>query len=233
MRSLVSRICALTCAVPISIAVVATAQAEAYREPGFYVGLSGGAQSRSPSAESEYIWTRWEDGTVFSALAGYRVNQHFRIDGEFTRFNNDADTLNGGLLPDGVTQLIAPASGSAELDGWFINGTLDFEPHPRWTLSLGLGFGQMTSDVHNLTNSTISQFGFVFDGESEDWVNAWQFKTDLSYGVTDNLQVFLQYRHVDADQFNFVFHPPNGLTFHAGPKETIYDTGEIGLRYSF
>lgn len=199
---------------------------EAYRGAGIYIGASGGVQDRGRAAESDIIWTDWKSGSSFSGLVGYRFDNRWRIDGEFTRFKNNAETLSGGV------GLVAPASGNAVLHGAFLNGNVDFEIQPRWTLSFGVGVGRMKSYVHNLTNSTISQVPLIFDGDSEKWVDAWQFKTDLSYGVTDKLQVFAMYRHVDAGELNFMFNTAIG-PFPAGPKETVYNSGEIGLRYSF
>lgn len=216
----------LSCAA-LSLFAVQGAQAEeAYRGSGMYLGVSGGLQERTRSAESAIIWTDWDSGSAFSGLAGYRFDKRWRVDAEFTRFKNDADVLSGGV------GLVAPASGNAVLHGVFVNANVDFEIQPRWTLSFALGAGRMKSYVHDLTNSIISGVPLVFDGNSKKWVNAWQFKTDLSYGLTDNLQLFAMYRHVDAAELNFLFNTAIG-PFPAGPKDTVYNSGELGLRYSF
>ncbi len=199
---------------------------------GFYVGASGGIQDRSRSAESDIIWTDWKSGNVFSAHGGYRFNNRFRMDLEWARFKNDADELSGGVTPEGF-QLVGPASGNAVLNTVFINANVDFEITPKWTVSLGGGFGRMKSDVNNLTNNLIQGAGFIFDGSGEKWINTWQVKAGVAYSFSDNFQVFGQYRHVDAGELNFTFHLPNGLIFPAGQKETKIDAGEIGLRYFF
>lgn len=193
-----------------------------------YVSISGGWQNRDRAAESAVVWTEWKNGYDFNLAAGLKLYKLFRVDVEWSRLTNDAKTLssdeNGGF----------PASGSATLDAYTLNAYVDYAiPNTPIEIFGGLGYGTFRSELSSLTNNVISPFGFIFTGTST-YAPVWQARLGLTYNVNDNFQIFAAYRYFDGDKIKFTFNLPNGIEgFHAGPQESVIQSGEIGLRYLF
>jgi opacity protein-like surface antigen len=192
-----------------------------------YVSVSGGWQTRDRAAESAVVWTDWKNGYDFNLSAGLKLYKLFRVDFEWSQLRNDAKTLsgdeNGGF----------PASGSATLNAYTLNAYVDYAiPNTPIEIFGGLGYGTFRSELSDLTNNVISPFGFIFTGTST-YAPVWQARLGLTYNVNDNFQIFAAYRYFDGDKIKFTFNLPNGIEFHAGPQESVIQSGEIGLRYLF
>ena len=192
-----------------------------------YVSFSGGWQTRDRAAESAVVWTEWKNGYDFNLAAGMKLYKLFRVDVEWSRLTNDAKTLsadeNGGF----------PASGSATLTAYTLNAYMDYAiPNTPIEIFGGLGYGTYRSELSSLTNNVISPFGFIFTGTST-YAPVWQARLGATYNFNENFQIFAAYRYFDGDKLKFTFNLPNGIEFHAGPKESVIQSGEIGLRYLF
>jgi opacity protein-like surface antigen len=193
-----------------------------------YVSASVGWQTRSRAAESDVIWTDWDNGYNYNLAAGLKLFQRFRIDVEWSSLTNDAETTSGGPGLDG------PATGgTADLTAYTLNVYFDY-PVPNAPIEIygGVGYGTYRSKLSDLTNAKISPFGFIFNGTST-YAPVFQARAGLTYTINDNFQLYAGYRYFNGDKLKFHFSLPNGIEFDAAPKDTTINSGEIGLRYIF
>jgi opacity protein-like surface antigen len=193
-----------------------------------YISTSTGWQSRSRSAESDVIWADWDNGYDYNLAFGVKLFRQFRIEAEWSRLHNEAKTTSGGAGLDG------PAiGGTADLTAYTINAYFDYAiPNTSIEVFGGLGYGTFKSELNGLTNAKISPFGFIFTGTSGN-SPVWQGRVGLTYHFNENFQMFAAYRYFDGDKLKFTFNLPNGIEFNAAPKESVIQSGEIGLRYMF
>ncbi|MDS4027403.1 MAG: outer membrane beta-barrel protein [Candidatus Contendobacter sp.] len=193
-----------------------------------YVSASAGWQTRDRAAESDVIWTDWDNGYDYNLALGLKLFKQFRIEAEWSRLSNDAKAVSGGPDLDG------PATGgTADLNAYTLNAYYDYSiPNTPIEIFGGLGYGTYKSELSGLTNAKISPFGFIFTGTST-YAPVWQARLGATYNFNENFQIFAAYRYFDGDKLKFTFNLPNGIEFHAGPKESVIQSGEIGLRYLF
>ncbi|MDG4596833.1 MAG: outer membrane beta-barrel protein [Candidatus Contendobacter sp.] len=212
------------------IGAINAVEAQELFDPDYrpYVSATVGWQTRNRSAESDVIWTDWDNGYNYNLAAGLKLFQHFRIDVEWSWLTNDAKTTSGGPDLDG------PATGgTADLTAYTLNVYYDYLiPNTPVELYAGVGYGTYRSKLSGLTNAKISPFGFVFSGTSA-YAAVFQARAGLTYHFNDNFQLYAGYRYFNGDKLKFHFNLPNGIEFDAAPKDTTMNSGEIGLRYLF
>jgi opacity protein-like surface antigen len=111
------------------------------------------------------------------------------------------------------------ASGHANLGSALVNGIYDFRFAPRWALSIGAGVGAGHTDFSATTP-------VVIGSRKTDFM--WQGIGGLSYSVSPNTDLFVDYRYRDAISSGNVT-GPSGNVFH------VHDVTEnvvlAGLRW--
>ena len=106
------------------------------------------------------------------------------------------------------------------MQGLFVNRSYVDYAIPNTPIEIfgGLGYGTYRSELSGLTNAKISPGGFIFTGTST-YAPVWQARLGATYNFNENFQFFAAYRYFDGDKLKFTFNLPNGIEFHAGPKE--------------
>jgi OOP family OmpA-OmpF porin len=168
--------------------------------PGPYVRLEGGLSipenlSGSPVPGITGGTAKRDDGYIVGGAAGYKWGP-WR--GELNLDYAEQDVTSG-------TNVYAGTTGSANLKGnssnlsFMLNGYYDINTHTRFTPYLGFGVGVSYFRLNKVaTNATPS----VAIANSGDYVFAYQPIIGVSYAITDQLLIGLEYRYfgtTDAD----------------------------------
>lgn len=178
---------------------------------GWYIGLSGGANviedtnfKRTVAPLS--VPAKFDTGWAVMGNVGYRWDSRWRMEFELAFRSNDFDTT-GPVSTGDVTQFTQMA-----------NLFLDLELSERTTFSLGVGVG---GDL--VTLNTAPALGNISE---DDYVLAGQLIAQLSYAVSQRLDLYLDARYFVADDPEFGFGVGQRLKFD--DRKWSFS---VGLRY--
>jgi outer membrane protein OmpA-like peptidoglycan-associated protein len=179
---------------------------------GWYLSLEGGANLASDTTfgitpPGGNFAGEFDTGWAVMGAVGYRWDSNWRLEFELAFRKNDWDVA----LPLN--------SGDMSQFSQMINLAYDIRLNDNLALSLGAGIGGSFVSF-NLDNSPL-----VFD---DDYVMAGQLIAQLTYKVSKQVELFVDYRYFMTDD-------PSHSFVAGGPRELAYDndthTVMIGLRY--
>lgn len=154
---------------------------------------------------------RFEDGWAAMIAGGYAWGNGLRTELEFSYRDNDVDRVTPGV----------GGSGSINALAGMANVLYDFDFGIGLKPYLGAGLGFARVEAENIGNAS----GVFTDDGDTSW--AWQGIAGASYGVTDNVDLTLDYRYFQA--------PDLKLNTGVGSYDTEYQnhTIMVGVRYTF
>jgi opacity protein-like surface antigen len=198
---------------------------------GWYVMLAGAAQSRDNVQEigDPATFLIFDDGFAINMALGHQFDL-FRLDFEYSYFNNQIETAGAGI--PNVGNFVGDAVGNVSVKAYTLNTYYDyrigqscFKPY------VGAGIGLMQSEINSLFPSFFPALGAATGGvnTTSNVKFCYQFRVGLSYELTHRTELFSGYRFFDAGPLTFAGEPfgvfsPDGATFH---------NFEAGLRVKF
>lgn len=203
----------------IALAAVAGSPALA-QDQGPYVAFGGGyvipneseldysGAGAPPDAEVE-----WDNGWAAMLAGGYAWGNGLRTELEMSYRDNDVDSITPN--PTG-----AASDGSVNALSFMANALYEFDFGIGLKPYLGAGIGMARVEMEDVGLGGTQ----IEDGETS-W--AWQGIAGAAYGVSENVDVTLDYRYFSA--------PDVELNATAGSVDTDYEnhTIMVGLRYTF
>ena len=198
---------------------------------GWYVMLSGAVQSRDDVQEigDPATFLLFDEGFAINAALGHQFDL-FRMDFEYSYFNNQVETAGAGI--PNVGNFVGDCVGNVSVKAYTLNGYCDFLiGESRFKPYVGAGIGLMQSEINSLFPSFFPALGAGTGGvnTTSNVKLCYQVRAGVSYEFSDRTELFSGYRFFDAGPLTFagepfgVFHP-NGATFH---------NFEAGLRVRF
>jgi len=194
-------------------------------------------------AGSDVGWnTEFEQGDFFTAAFGAKL-AGFRLELEHRESSSDVDThrgvnaagldlsaLDAGVLISGnsgdlgvsVADLVAAGGGYLDNNSLMVNGYYDFNLGGALTPYLGLGLGNSDSEVAFAPSGTS-----ILRGSDDGF--AYQLVAGVSFSLTQYLDIFLNYRYMDGEDFS-VSASLLPASFEIENKSQSLD---VGLRFSF
>ncbi len=185
----------------------------------WYLGGSIGynqASNQTSTGENRLVEAEFDAGIVSTSVLGAKLDNNFRIEGEFAWRRNDGKNLSF----NGIDRSIA-AKG-AETYGLLFNVFYDFDLGTGFTPYVGGGVG-----VDFITNEFL--YGPVVF-EDSDTVLAWQAMAGFSVPVTETIDAFIDARYHTAIGPNFTRTSPadTGVSL-----DSEYDTFSISVGWRF
>ena len=163
---------------------------------GWYVGVAAGLNSLDDTENSVSTGGGFSaTGETISFDGGYGVLvttgyawPHIRLELEGSYRSND------GSVDNGIFKNVA----TADVTQWsgMVNAYYDMSLVPQWSLSLGAGLGFNTVEMD-------SPWFINGSGTQSDTGVSAQVMVQLAYDVSDCLQLFADYRYVDAGHSDF------------------------------
>lgn len=203
----------------IALAAVAGSPALA-QDQGPYVAFGGGyniapeshldASGGAPNGDVEF-----DDGWAAMLAGGYAWGNGLRTELEMSYRDNSVDSINtpGATGGDGSVNALA----------FMANALYEFDFGIGLKPYLGAGIGIARVEAESWANSAT---GITDDGDTS-W--AWQGIAGAAYGVSDNVDLTLDYRYFNAPDIQLAASPA------VGGYEPEYESHTImvGLRYTF
>ena len=206
----------------MTTALALAASGSATAATGWYVGLAGGASfvedsdyRAVPGATYTYglpVRESWEldTGWIVTGTVGYKWASNWRVEFELGYRSNDGDLIDFAVGDVGETELTEFTQ--------FLNVLYDIPLSSRVNLTLGAGIG---GDLVEYDDN------FPLNNFDDDYVLAGQLIAQLGYEVTKQLELYVDYRYLVADEAEFV--DTNGPS--AFSAEIDKHAVQIGLRY--
>ena len=132
-----------------------------------------------------------DTGLAFAGAFGFRLNKMFRVEGEISYMDNDADSLTI-TNPGAFAGLRTQADGDVTTLNFMANGYVDFDLGDvsggkiRPFLMGGLGVSKVDADISSNNVQIVNDTDTVF---------AYQAGAGLAYQATDTVAVDLSYRY--------------------------------------
>ena len=189
---------------------------------GWYVGLEGGGNwieewnhtQVTPGPVLTPATASYDTGWAAFGTVGYGFN-HWRLEFEGGYRDNDLD----GYVKAGVP--FPSVTGELRETSLMLNALYDIPVTNRITLSLGAGAG-----------ADFAQIDFALPAINDDnWSFAYQGLAGLSYDLTPQWALFVNYRYFRATDPSFDFRPVTATNFDG--DDFVKHTATIGLRYAF
>jgi opacity protein-like surface antigen len=192
-------------------------------EPGqrWYLSLSGAAQSRHIVHEvgDPATFLIFDDGFTLNAALGHQFDL-FRMDFEYSLFNNQVETAGAGI--PGVGNFVGDAVGNVSVKAFTLNGYYDFDYFRScFRPYVGAGMGVMQSEINSLFPSFFPGLGAATGGvnTTSNFKLCYQFRVGIGYTLSHRTELFSGYRFFDAGPLTFAGEPfgvfqPDGATFH-------------------
>jgi opacity protein-like surface antigen len=202
-------------------------------EPGqrWYLALSGAVESRNDVQElgDPATFLLFDDGFALNAALGHQFDR-FRLDFEYSLFNNQVETAGAGI--PNVGNFVGDAVGNISVKAFTLNGYYDFEiAQSCWKPYVGAGLGVMQSEINSLFPSFFPALGAGTGGvnTTSNFKLCYQIRVGLAYTLSHRTELFSGYRFFDAGPLTFAGAPfgvfqPDGATFHSF---------EMGFRVKF
>lgn len=215
--------------------VVASAQDDMFdmQDGNWYVGvglganwlddLSGSTLTPPPTPLVTPVDLEFDDGWVMIGSLGYAWD-NLRLEFELGYRDNDSETfttagLTGNAYAD-VTQF-----------SQMLNLIWDIPLGENLALSLGAGAGGVLLEM-NGGGTTGAGSTLVLD--DDDYVFAYQGIAGLSYDISDNMEIFAEYRFFGVDEFQASgVISPAALPVVLGDDDIENQSAILGVRYYF
>lgn len=194
---------------------------------GFYVGAQGGVNWQN-DADLEYngfsLKTEHDLGWAAGVVVGYKTDLGIRAELEATYRRNELDKTNDRTVG---------SNWSGNSNSWAFMGNVlyDFNTGTPFTPYIGAGAGIARVSVDLNENY---RFGPSLEINEEDWVFAYQGIVGVSYNISNELAVSLDYRYFATVDPEYKFSGSLASTV-PGKIDGEYSNHTImlGLRYSF
>ena len=155
----------------------------------------------------------FDTGYLGAVAVGYALGNGLRIEGELAYRRNDIDQVN-------LFGAIDLGSGKVTTTSLMLNFVYDINLKSKFVpyIGAGIGFANVDADVGLLIGSV----------DDSDNVFAWQGIIGAAYQVSDQLDLFVDYRYFQTED-------PNFSSSLIGDVSVDYDSQSvmIGLRYRF
>jgi opacity protein-like surface antigen len=184
-----------------------------HAEDGLYASVGGGvsfAQDIDFSDAGQTVTLELDPGFLVGGALGYQW-QAFRLEGEFTFLQNDADKLSALGVSVGADGDLSVLSG-------FANAYFDFDTQTPWTPYVGGGLG-----VANVSINDLSVVGSL-PVDDDDTVFAYQVKAGVGYRLSPTMDITAGYRFLGTDDITIESVDGDGPLIH---------NVEVGIRYHF
>ena len=186
--------------------------------------------------------TEFDTGSDYGAAFG-GTSGPFRLEFEYRNTDADVDTHTGvragdidlsdidaGVLIAGnrgdlgvtVAELMANGRGQLETSRFMANAYYDVDLEGAFTPYVGLGLGNADSDVVYAPSDTA-----ILKGGDDGF--AWQALLGASYGLSESIDLFVNYRYFEAGDLSV----DSSLLPAAFEIENDSQTLDVGLRLSF
>lgn len=198
-----------------SLTAVLFAAPASARPNGWYVGIAGGGSwvddgdvTHNFVGGSHLEFDQeWDSGWIGAGTVGYRWPSHWRMELELAYRDNE-----GG-------QVGSPAGGSKLTEfSQMLNAYYDIPLSPKLTFSVGAGIG----------GDAMSYESPFHPSHEDDYVLAGQLIAQVSFAVTNRLELYLDYHYLMADdpEFDITAFPAENYSFEVKKHAAM-----IGLRY--
>ena len=162
--------------------------------PNFYFSFFGGwSNLRDLTSNSGLGDFQTEDGSLFGIALGRRNGRNLRTELELASRNYDVSGFSDGSTLTPLTGEVTAFSGMANAYWEFTNvRTRLIKPY----VGVGVGFIAVDNDINDLNSMSI------IDPNSEDDTSlAFQYMIGLNYKAYRNVDLFAEYRYLEADTF--------------------------------
>ncbi|MFT5301491.1 MAG: opacity protein-like surface antigen [Mariniblastus sp.] len=199
-----------------------SAAAGAQLPPNFYLSLFGGAiKPRRLDGESgqNSIFTRRGEG--FGVALGRRNGMNLRTEAEFSYRESDISGTAAGAPATTFTGSQTSYSGMANMYWEFVN------VRTRWLKPyVGVGVGFIGTDVEARDGAGASLIPVSMDNDSS---LAYQWMAGLNYKASQNLDLFAEYRFLQADSYRI----DSSAAGVSGRYSYESDNVFVGMRWKF
>jgi opacity protein-like surface antigen len=208
-----------------SIALISTAQAQ---EGNWYAGAGLGANwlddvgatfvGGTITAEADF-----DTGWVMTGAVGYRWD-YLRLEFELAYRDNQSDSVTFNFVP--ITNTVfADVTYFSQM----VNLLWDIPLGEAANLYVGGGIGGVLveGDAGGVINSALIAM------DDDDYVFAYQGIAGVSFDISDNMELYAEYRYFKTDEFEFAGTatlPPTSFTIVDDPES---HSALIGVRYHF
>jgi outer membrane protein OmpA-like peptidoglycan-associated protein len=156
----------------------------------------------------------------------------WRAELELSYRTNDTDAAETGIPPFAIPPAPADLTGTATSFSQMINLIWDIPVGETFVLSLGGGVGGALANFE--INGTTALALNTLSIDDDDYAFAWQVIGGISVNVTDNMQIFGEYRfHNVMDVSMYGTQGPNGYPAALVGQDYQSQSGLIGLRMFF
>lgn len=208
---------------PVALAAILVASiSEAHATQGWYLtgGVGGtfvqdSSSSQKDSFGNAVTWdTKFDAGFSGQGAAGYSWDSHgsagggaiFRVEAEVFYKMNDIDSLEfTSLTLAGIGTFTGlgtvDANGDISALGFMANAWYEFRTGMSWRPYIGGGIG-----TANISMNDVSTLVLGVDiplADDSDWVLAYQFGAGVSYDLTRNVIIGLEYRFLRTSEPEF------------------------------
>lgn len=190
-------------------------------EYGWYISLSGAAQSRDQVQEvgDPATFLTFDDGFAINAAIGRQFDL-FRLDFEYSYLNNQIETAGAGI--PNVGNFVGDAVGNVSVKAYTLNAYYDHRIcQTRFKPYFGSGIGLMQSEINSLFPSFFPALGAgtTAVNTTSNVKFCYQFRVGMNYELTQRTEFFSGYRFFDAGPLTFAGEPfgvfsPDAATFH-------------------
>jgi OmpA-OmpF porin, OOP family len=197
----------------------------------WYIMLSGAVQSRADVSEvgDPATFLLFDDGFDINVALGHQFDL-FRLDFEYSYFNNQVETAGAGI--PGIGNFVSDAVGNVSVKAYTLNSYFDYQINQsRFSPYVGGGIGLMQSEINSLFPSFFTQIGQTFNGvnTTSNVKFCYQFRVGLNYELSYRTELFSGYRYFDAGELTFASSPFG--VFH--PDRATFHSFETGIRVKF
>jgi opacity protein-like surface antigen len=177
---------------------------------GFYVGMTGGVQSREIGVEINLVTAaEWSTGFGISPVFGYRAPANaWRLELEWSTLDNNNVGFYFPPYPNGPRE---ESAGHVTLRSLMANFYYDIHltgRAARLKPYFGGGIGGTESRISGVTTATLSAgipgvFPPTVLDTASRFTRSWQVRFGAGFQVTDRVEVFGGYRHFETDLLKF------------------------------
>ncbi len=193
---------------------------------GFYVNGDLGYQDRELAGENGDTVTEFKKGSMGSVGIGYRFNKNFRMSAEYARINNDVDTVASSASSGAPLE----GEGNVILKQYTINAYYDvdgFGNRKQYRPYVGIGVGNQTSIIEDLTNVGAKPFGLIVNDEATAPIT--QYKAGLNISANDKTEYYVGGSYIHGSELLF----RNTAFGNLLPQSSRNWVLQSGIRYTF
>lgn len=171
----------------------------------WYVSAGAGAnwaQDTSPlTAGGDTLETEFDTGWIVAGAIGYRWLPNFRGELETAYRENDVDSVFESPNAGGPF-FHTNVGGDITQFSIMANALYDIAVDGNFNLTVGAGVGAAETDF----NTTLAGSPRILDAD-DDWSFAYQFIGGVSYAMSQNADLFVEYRYFASGDHEVVTYP--------------------------